>query len=277
VVPVSSRESFARIARLPDRQIDLAEAAFWVADGDGEGVDVPAYLMRVEALAREAASGVEGAGSERDRIGSLNRFLFVDQGFAGNREDYYDPANSYLNCVLDRRVGIPISLSILYIAVARRLGMDVHGVGFPGHFLVKHVGECETVIDPFFGCILDEASCRDRLVEVVGPSAVFQPDVHLRAASHREILVRLLSNLKSIWLRRRAFTKALAICDRILLLIPESPPELRDRGRVYEQLGCQALALADYERLLEIAPEALFARDVRSRIVGLRATEPTLH
>lgn len=273
----SSIDSFARLVALPDGQIDLVEAALWVAEGDGSSLDVQAELDRIEALAAAAAASVGSASSDRGRIEALNRFLFVEQGFSGNRDDYYDPANSYLNRVLDRRRGIPISLSIVYIALARRLGLDVRGVGFPGHFLVKHLGERETVVDPFFGCVLEEADCRERLVEMVGPSAVFQPGVHLRSASNREILVRLLSNLKHIWLRRRGYVNALASCDRILLLIPDSPSELRDRGLVYEQLGCHAPALADYERILEIAPDARCASDVRSRIAALRAKQPTLH
>jgi regulator of sirC expression with transglutaminase-like and TPR domain len=277
VGPPTSIESFARLVGLPDERIDLVEAALWIADGDGAGIDVPAYVAKVDALAREAAGAVRAASSPRARIDTLNHFLFLEQGFTGNRDDYYDPANSHLDCVLDNRLGIPISLSIVYIAVASRLGMAVRGVGFPGHFLVKHLGERETIIDPFFGCILDEADCRERLAEMVGPTAVLRPDVHLRSASNREILVRLLSNLKHIWLRRRAFVNALASCDRILVLVPDSPSELRDRAVVYEQLGCQSAALADYQRIVEIAPDASCSPEVRQRIAALGACEPTLH
>jgi regulator of sirC expression with transglutaminase-like and TPR domain len=277
VSPSGRSDPFERIVGLPDDRIDLLEAALWVADGDDGPIDVPANLARVDALAGAAGAALGARHGERARIEALNRFLFVERGFAGNRDDYYDPANSYLHRVLDRRRGIPITLSILYMAVAGRLGMDVRGIGFPGHFLVKHLGDEETVVDPFFGCVLSDEACRERLVEMVGPTAEFRADVHLRSASNREILVRLLSNLKHIWIKRREFAKALSSCDRILLLVPDSPSELRERGLVYEALGCTVPALADYERVLAVAPDLSCADDVRERIASLRGREPTLH
>lgn len=272
-----SSETFARIARLPDAQIDLAEAALVVAAEDAPPVDAATYLGRIRELAEAAGARVASAVSERSRIEALNQFFFVDQGFGGNRDDYYDPRNSYLNQVLDRRTGIPISLAIAYMSVARRLELDVRGVGFPGHFLVKHVGDRETVVDPFFGCILGLDDCRERLVEMGGPREIFQPEIHLRAATHREILVRLLSNLKHIWLRREEFERALRSCERILQLIPDASNELRDRGILYERLGCHAAALADFERFLALEPDAASAGEVRNRVIALRGMDRTLH
>jgi len=163
------RERFEAIVRQPDSHIDLAEAALWIAAEDAPPVAVDVYLRRIDAIADAARPAVAAARSEAGRLAALHRALFVEHGFTGNRDDYYDPRNSWLHHVIDRRVGIPITLSLVYLAVADRLGFDARGVSFPGHFLVKHAGETPALVDPFFGRVLAPADVADRLAEVAGP------------------------------------------------------------------------------------------------------------
>jgi regulator of sirC expression with transglutaminase-like and TPR domain len=265
------RQRLTRILSAGPTDLDLAEAALVIAAEEYEDLDVSAYLGRLDALAAHAAPRLAGCRSDAGRATAINRFLFAEEGFRGNRENYYDPRNSYLNDVLDRRLGIPISLSLVYIALARRLDCDVRGVGFPGHFLVKWVGARELIVDPFAGAVLSQADCRDRLTAVLGEGASLDPAIHLRAATPLEILVRLLGNLKQIFATARDWPRALACCDRILLLAPHAPLELRDRAAVYEQLGWTAAALHDLETLLELVPEGEAASALRARCDALRA------
>lgn len=227
----SPRDAFARIARLPDAEIDLAEAALWIAAEEHPGVDVAESLRRLDALAEALAPGWPQGGTLADRVARLNRYLFAEQGFRGNLRDYYDPRNSYLDQVIDRRLGIPITLAIVYMAVASRLGLDCRGISFPGHFLVKCVDadEGELVVDAFSGALVSRAECQRRLDAVAGRRLRLDPALHLRAASAREILVRVLANLKQIFHAKGDLAGALACCDRILLLTPDAPLEQRER------------------------------------------------
>jgi regulator of sirC expression with transglutaminase-like and TPR domain len=271
------RECFARIARLPDEEIDLAEAALLIAAEEYPALDVASHLARLDALADAAGPRVREAEGAADRVSRLNHFLFVDQGFTGNRERYDDPRNSFLNEVLDRRRGIPITLSVVYVEVARRLGLPVYGVGFPGHFIAKHEGSPEILIDPFFGRLLSEDECQQRLRALLGAQEVLNPGTHLRSATPREILVRMLGNLKHLHVKSADFGRALACCERILLLDPDAPLELRDRGVVFERLECFGAALADFERFLALAPDDESAPAVRAKLSGLEHQVLRLH
>jgi len=179
--------------------------------------------------------------------------------------------------VLERRTGIPITLSIVLVEVARRVGLPLRGVSFPGHFLVKLEEPRLRVLDPFHGRILELSDCRARLRAALGEDVVFRADLHLRAAPPREILVRMLTNLKHLYLRARDFGRTLACCERILLLQPDTPLELRDRGLVYERLECFAAAAHDLERFLQLAPEDESAPAIRERLRALRAGPNRLH
>jgi regulator of sirC expression with transglutaminase-like and TPR domain len=227
----SPRAELARIAGLPDSDIDLAEAALWIAAEEHPGVDVARCLRRLDALAAALAPGWPERGALADRVGRLNRFLFAEHGFRGNERAYYDPRNSCLDQVIERRLGIPITLAIVYMAVASRRGIDCRGISFPGHFLVKCVAarEGEIVVDAFAGAVLSRAECQRRLDAAAGQHVPLDPAVHLRAASAREILVRVLTNLKQIYHARSDLVGALACCDRILLLTPDALPELREQ------------------------------------------------
>jgi regulator of sirC expression with transglutaminase-like and TPR domain len=187
----------------------------------------------------------------------VSRVLFEEEGFRGNRMEYYDPRNSFLNNVIDRRMGIPITLSIVYLEVGWRLGIPLHGVNFPGHFLVRYAGEAvQLLVDPFqSGMVRFEDESQDLLDHVYGGSVRMQPDF-LRAADRCDILVRLLSNLKATYLNRRDDTRALAAIERILLVRPDSADDERDRGIVLTRLGRDREAAAALQRYLDLVPDA---------------------
>jgi regulator of sirC expression with transglutaminase-like and TPR domain len=272
----SPRERFVELARRPDAEVNLGEAALLIAAEAYEGLDIDHYLGRLDRLAAEAKEHLGNVESETERIARLNRFLFVEKGFVGNQEDYYDRRNSFLNEVLDRHVGIPITLSLVYIEVARRLGLAVAGVGFPGHFLVKYLGKQELIIDAFFGLMLSERDCHDRLKSVLGERASFDRR-YLQSATAKEILIRMLRNLKQIHVNAEQFEAALPYCDRVLLLDPNSAHELRDRGLIYQKLECYGAALADLERFLALAPHDETAATIREDLVLVRREAAKIH
>jgi len=271
------RERFAELVRVPDTRLDLARAALWIAAEEYPALDVEAEVARLDALAALAALHLAGAASDAERAVRLLGFLHDEQGFRGNEERYGDPRNSFLNEVLVRRTGIPITLSLVLLEVARRLGLRLAGVSFPGHFLVKLEGPELRILDPFHGRALDVAECRARLAKALGPQVVFVPERDLRAAGAREILVRMLTNLKHLYLRAKDLGRTLGCCERILLLVPDAAHELRDRGLVFEQLECHAAAAADLERFLELAPDDDSAPAVRERLRQLRLRPQRLH
>ncbi len=263
----SARHCFAELASRRDAdlgQADLELGAILIAAEeypDLELITVRAALDALGERASERLAGAEGAA----RVERLNRFLFGEERFAGASE-YYDPRNSYLNEVLARRCGIPITLAIVYIAVARRAGLDARGISFPGHFLVRCAGRDERIIDAFHGRTITLGECEARLSNALGPGAELRPELHLRDASAREILVRMLANLSRIFAGSGDAERLLACCDRTVLLMPADPIALRDRALVYQQLGWFAAAIADLEAALERAADA----DLSAALARLR-------
>ena len=205
-----------------------------------------------------------------EKIQLLSHFLFEQKGFEGNREEYADPRNSFLNQVIDRRRGIPITLSLIYLEVGRRLGLNLYGVGFPTHFLVKAVDERgELIIDPFYdGAILTLEEIRARLTQVYGQPVEVSP-AHLKPVGARHILVRMLRNLKAVYLKGGDSTRALSALDRILLLDPRSLEELMERGALYESLECFKAALDDFQSFLSQAPEHTASETAREAVLRL--------
>jgi len=276
-----ARKRFAAIAAGPDSEIDLAEAALWIAAESCAGLDVAGCRAGIDALADEIVDARDTHRTIGQRVASLNDALFRVRGFAGDRNDYYDPRNSFLNHVLERRRGIPISLSVLYVTVARRNGLRAEGISFPGHFLAKVLPEAgrredEILVDAFQGRIIGEEECRVRLQSVLGAQAALARDP-LRAASNKETLFRMLSNLKTIFLHTQRYEQALACCDRGLLLAPDHAHEHRDRGLVYQQLGCVRPAVTDLERYLALAPGDGAAAEIRTVLSVLRGRLPSVH
>jgi regulator of sirC expression with transglutaminase-like and TPR domain len=272
----SARERFAVLAAAPEERIDLIEAALLIAAEADPHLDPQACHSHLQALAHLATERLKLALTAEERAAALIRFLHEEQGFSGNHADYYHPGNSFLPWVLERRRGIPITLALLYLEVGRRLGLRLEGINFPGHFLVKYVeGEVEILIDPFAGRILDTDDCLALLRASAGPAAVLEPAL-LRPAAPKVFLRRMLTNLKQIYLRQERFELALSCCERILLLLPDDPFELRDRGLLYARLECYPEARADLERYLTLVPGDPSAPAVRASLEEIRRRAGTL-
>ena len=266
-------ERLRQIVSGPDEDISLAEAALLIAGHGYPDLNVAAYLSRIEELAYMLRLRIDEEDSIPERISALNQFLFGELGFAANSEDYYDPRNSFLNEVLERRTGIPITLSVIYMELGRKVGLPLQGVSFPGHFLVKcAVPDGAVVLDPYSGGIsLGLTELQKRLREVQGGevSRAIVAEL-LVSASNKDIIVRLLRNLKAIYLREHDLDKALPIMNWIIATTPEQTPELRDRGMIYQELECARAALTDFEAYLTLSPDSEDAGDIRARIIELR-------
>jgi regulator of sirC expression with transglutaminase-like and TPR domain len=281
-----AREPTAAVARFrdlinrPDDEIDLAEAALLIAKSVNADLDIERYLSQIEGLALQLVERMSDSLGETDRILALNRFLFDELGFAPNVDNYYDPRNSFLNEVLERRVGIPISLSILYIEVGRRVGLPLRGVSFPGHFLVKcKVNDGVIVLDPYCrGVSLSLHDLQRRLREVKG-GEVSRAIIAgmLVSADKKEILARVLRNLKAIYIEREDDNAALSVMEWIITLTPADAAEVRDRGLLFAKLECPRAALEDLERYLELAPDAEDTHELRTRMIELRQASARLN
>lgn len=270
---MSLAERWKDIAAGPEEEIDLAEAALVIAAEEYRGLDIPAYLARIEEMAAALRRRLRRGISSAETIIALNHYLFDELGFAGNAQDYYDPRNSFLNDVLDRRLGIPITLSVLYIEIGRRIGLALHGVPFPGHFLVKcMVRDGAIVLDPYArGTSLGLDDLQQRLRALHGgeapPEAVRQM---LTAAAKKDILARMLRNLKGIYLQRHDPDRALSAADHLVALDPEAAEEYRDRAGIYLDLECFRAALADFQHYLLLRPEADDVETVRCKVAELQ-------
>jgi len=271
---MSAAERWEDIVAGPEEEIDLAEAALVLAAGEYSDLDIDAYLKRLDEMAATLRRRLRPDISTSETIIALNHYLFEELGFAGNAEEYYDPRNSFLNEVLDRKLGIPITLSVLYIEVGRRIGLPLHGVSFPAHFLVKcALRDGAIVLDPYAkGASLGLDDLQQRLAALcdgieLEPAAVKSM---LAVAGKREILVRMLRNLKGIHLHKNELDKALAAVDRIIALAPQAAEEYRDRGRIYLDLECCRAALADFRSYLLLKPEADDANEVRRKTAELQ-------
>ena len=272
----SARHRFARLASAPEAEIDVEEGAILIAAEEYPDLDVADVRAELDRLGDAARLALADAGDGAERVSRLNRLLFEELGFEGASE-YFDPRNSYLNEVLERRVGIPITLALVYIGVGRRAEMDVRGISFPGHFLVRCAGDEEQIVDAFHGRTLTQRECAARLASALGPDVALDPTVHLRDATPREILVRMLSNLQRIFAERGDAERLLACCDRILLLMPRSVPALRDRALLYQRLGWIAAAIGDLEAALEVADEPRVVHSLAERRDALRQRLGPVH
>lgn len=267
-------ERWKEIAAGPEEEIDLVEAALLIAAHEYPGLDILACIGRLEELGTELKRRLRRDISPTETVIALNRYLFDELGFSGNTQDYYDPRNSFLNDVLDRRLGIPLTLSIVYVEVGRRLGLALHGVSFPGHFLVKcAVRDGVIVLDPYErGASLSLEDLQQRLRVLRGGTPP-PPEVArhmLAAAGKKDVLARMLRNLKSIYLERRDPGRALAAADRIIALEPRAADEYRDRAALYLELECFRAALSDFHNYLMLKPGADDAQVVQRRVVELQ-------
>ena len=274
-----SLEPFAQVVGREDVHIDLAQACLMIAQDAYPALEVERYLGEIERMALRLRARMPRGTAAEERITALNEFLFEDLGYRGNADEYYDPRNSYLNEVIDRKTGIPITLSVLYMELGRRVGLPLEGVSFPGHFLVRaQVRGGVLLLDPFAGGVpQSEADLRGRLKRVIPegvaadvPVAELPLDQFLEAASKRQILARLLRNLKGIYREVDKPERMLEVLNRMLVVSPGATGELRDRGYLYQRLECWQPALRDLTEYLEREPDAADLDDVRVRMMELR-------
>ena len=265
---------------LPDDAIDLGHASLLIAREEYPDLDVGRYLSRLDGMAADIARRLKDGEGPRSRVAHLNRLLFEEMGFQGNREEYFDPRNSFLNDVLDRRIGIPITLSTIYLEVGRRIGCPLAGVAFPGHFLVRLggvQGAPDIFIDPFNrGLLLTEEDCRALILEMYKGQLEYRPEF-LKRAMNREILERMINNLKGIYQQRRDFHMALKIQQLLLCIAPDRPDAIRDRGLIHYRLALIAEAVADLDRYLSLAPGAPDAPQIRIRLDEMKRLVPQMN
>ena len=275
-------EEFSELVSREDGRIELARACLQIAEDAYPGLDVDGYVGEIERFARRLRARLAPDAAAEDRVIALNEFLFDDLGFRGNADDYYDPRNSYLNEVLDRRKGIPITLSVLYIEIGRRIELPLEGVSFPGHFLVRLPMRGGTLaLDPFSGGVPQSGDeLRERLKRVIPrgvgvgepggvPVADLPLDQFLEPASNRQILARLLRNLKGVYREKDDPARLLQVLNRMIIVAPEAAGELRDRGYVYQRLECWRPALKDLADYLEREPDAADLDEVRAKMMEL--------
>jgi regulator of sirC expression with transglutaminase-like and TPR domain len=269
----SGLERFAQIVSA--EQFGLAEASLLVAQDVYPALDIPAYLAQLDDIAAAIRKRIASDAFAEQKVIALNYYLFNEMRFVGNVDDYYDPRNSYLNEVLERRTGIPLTLSIVYLEVGKRLGLDLKGVSFPGHFLVKlALKRGQLVLDPFIGGQpQSEEELRERLAQVLPPAEEAEKadiDRYLRPATARQVIARLLRNLKNIYTGAQRLEQALDVMQRMLIVVPDSAEELRDRGLLYEKLECFRPALSDLEDYLRRRPTAPDAGELYAKVVDLK-------
>jgi len=243
------------LSRTPEASFDVAEIALYLAKDEFPELDVEAHLGELSAMAHEARLYMQG--NLPAQVAGLCRYLFHDMGFHGNVKDYYNPGNSYFNLVLERRTGIPITLSALTMEVGRRAGMNVEGVGLPGHFIVKaSEGNQEILIDPFHGGrVLTHTDCENLVRQVTGISFEVSA-LALHPIPVGLMVQRLLANLKGIYLASEDFGRGLRIMERMYQLNPQDVVLRRDLGTTLVKTGQYGKALDHLRYYLNRAPEA---------------------
>ncbi len=242
---------FERLVQVPEADVPLDEAALVIASDEYPELDVAFYLQQLDDMAETLRARIDDARNPHSTIAKLTAYLFDELNFRGNRAEYYDPRNSFLNDVIERRMGLPITLSVIVLAVARRLKLPIVGVGLPGHFLVKWGDEeNEIVFDPFHsGEILSRSKIEQRVRESVNPTIPFQAS-WLDAVNSKYILIRMLSNLKSVFLQQQDIERAWQAVDKILLVDPRAGDEIRDFGLLSLRLGAYRQAAISLEQYL---------------------------
>ncbi len=268
-------EYFASLVQ-SDQQFHLFEAAVSLGQDEYPGLDVQRALAEVDALLVRLRRRLPADAPAMHRLRLLNHFFFQDLHFGGNLNHYYDPDNSYLHRVLERRRGIPVSLAVLWLELAQSLGLAAHGVGFPGHFMVKvNLPQAQVVIDPFSGQSLSREALQSRLEAWRGshglPGVSELPLGHyLQAMPAREILARMLRNLKEIHRTQCDWERLVAVENRLLVLLPQAWDEYRDRGLARAELGQLAPAVRDLETYLGQAGDGRDAGAITERLATLR-------
>jgi len=267
-------QAFATLVRseIEDERVDLLRAALTFARMEDPALDMEHYAHRVDPLSARVAAKIQDLDDSAQIIAALNEVLFQEEMFRGNSVDYYSPRNSFLHDVLDRRLGIPITLALVYMEVARRVGFQLFGVGMPGHFLLKHydVDGRAILIDAFErGSIVTEDDCRQKLDSIYSGQVSLQPEF-LLPVTRRQMLTRMLNNLRSIYLSQRDFRHAVQVVDLILVIYPRSPEDMKQRAVLRYNLNDYRGALSDFEEYVKMSPEASDAEEIRQTALSLR-------
>lgn len=271
---VAFREAIDR----PEDEIDLGRAALAIATQEYPNLEIDDCLSQLDGFGQAVELRMGDEKNPYRIIAALNTVLFKELGFQGNRSEYYDPKNSFLNDVIIRKKGIPISLSVIYMEVARRVGLSLAGVGFPGHFLVKYEdGDVEILIDVFNGGEIRSREDLDRMLQQLYRGQVSYQAGFVAALGKRDILRRMLNNLKWIYLERGEPLKTLSVLDQLVILDPRSASEIRDRGLLYITLECYAQAVEDLESYLRLAPTADDVPMIKSQIESVRQRYVQIH
>lgn len=270
--PAFARRRFVEITGLPDPALDLVEASLVIALEDDPGLNIDRYLGQVSDWSASIRERLEGSRDIERIVESINKLLFEEEGFHGEDEDYYDPRSALLNETLDKHAGLPIALSILYIEISRRVGIEASGVSLPGRFLVKFSGAFgQIVLDPFDGGRVLSTIELQKLLDAVYGGGVRLREHHLRSFTSKEILARELAHLKSAYLARHDLSRAAASIDRLLILDGNDPYEIHDRATIAVQMHAYRQAIECFERYLALMPHADDAARVREQIIWLRA------
>jgi regulator of sirC expression with transglutaminase-like and TPR domain len=273
ITPSAAVERWRRIAAAAPQNVSLAEGALLIAAEEYVDLDIDDYLRRIDEMGATLHRRLRSDISATEALLALNRYVFEELGFSGNAQDYYDPRNSFLNEVVDRRLGIPITLAVLYIEIGRRIGLSLHGVSFPSHFLVKcALRDGAVILDPYArGASLGLDDLKQRLQSVANTVELDEKllKAMLAAAAPNDIFARILRNLRAIYLSKGEQVKALGASSRILTLLPHAAEEYRDRAQLYLELECFRAALADFRSYLRLKPEASDSDTVSGHIAEL--------
>ena len=276
--PSDIRSLFAELVSQADEDVDLAKAALYISGMEYPDLDLAHYLDVLDSLAREAGQYAGQESDPRVTIQRLSEFLYVQQAFHGNEEDYYDPRNSYLNEVLDRRMGIPITLSLVYMEVARRLGMVFEGIGLPGHFVIRTgPPEVELYVDAFNGGrLMSQYDCERKVQDLFQGRMEFRGE-YLRAYTKKEYLIRILANLKHNYFRMEDYERAISAADLTAMIDPSLGSNLKERASFHYALKHYRLAIGDLESYLKAVPQAEDTAEVKRQIQTIWTTLSTLN
>ncbi|MGY1408453.1 MULTISPECIES: SirB1 family protein [unclassified Luteimonas] len=279
--PIRKLPEWPELASLDDEALPLLDVALLIARDEYPGLDPRRYALQVQGHASHLRCAVERESHLALKMRTINRYLFEEVGYAGNHDEYYDPRNSYINEVFERRLGNPISLALVQMAVSREIGLPLDGVSFPGHFLVRlPVDNGVLVMDPFNrGRPLDVDELRQRASAHLGGGVPDDDALSqiLNPASNRAILVRMLRNLLGVYQKHGDWERAVRSADRVLSLLPDDAEALRDRGLGYLELGHHAGARADLGRYLQRQPDASDAARIRLRLIEAGMQRTRLH
>jgi regulator of sirC expression with transglutaminase-like and TPR domain len=274
---ISSKDYFKNLVTLPDHKISLAEAALQIASDEYPELDITHYKNLLKGWSSKM--NVKYSGKRvTNQLEEINKCLFNEMNFTGNIENYYDPRNSFLNDVMDRRTGIPITLSVIYLEMAWALGLSAAGVGFPGHFLVRVIDDEKPIyVDPFHkGNIMTAEECAEFLNKITEGELEFDKKF-LSAVNKKEIIIRMLRNLKRIYLEMNNYSKLINILDHLVVITSGEPEEIRDRGIIYYQMKAFKNALNDFETFLSMSPDSEDAEVIQQYLQVLREYDSHLN